>query len=853
MPSTVNGIGTSYVGKSNLTQREGECHSCHRHTVLTSYDTRLCFVFFFIPIIPLGRKRIVDQCSICTWHYSMGADQYEKMSTESIEEGMQQFKDDPTAETALGVHGRLIAFQKFKEAKEFREKALQFFGSDAEFMTEMAAQLDEMDRSEELIPVLDRILLSDPDNKMIRARQAVLLSQKGELDRARPLLDYLEKPGAFVDSSPAPLIHLAEMFSKQGRHDDALKMLEHMLRELPKLGKEPAFRRLVLGIEKNAGRGTSLVPAPKNSLLGLLNPLNEDIDPARRRAVWIAVGVVAVLAILAGMNYSISQGRLIHIVNGFKHDLQVSIDGGPAIRLPPGRTETVIREGKHKAKFTGGFVEEFDFEMRAGYFERFFRKPAWILVPGEGAVINKMNIVYAKQNPEPTTNELLIGDRLIYVPHCDYAFVDPPRSIKIKRNSRVKKVALTLPRLSLDQVADILFQYNRETSLRFLERHLTDDPSNETLGQIYMYLGSQEKQGKRVASFLRRGLDERPIAIGWHRNWSNLMESTGQLQEAFDYYDKAIKTEGESAPLLYLHSRVDPDAQRSLESVTAAKKLDPKLGWVWYAEGTAALSSGDFASAKANLEKATSLGVPPEAADDLIFVARLGLGESAVLASELQKTLMDHPDQIGQLTTALIVGGSPDKARQEFEIWCGLPAVKEAFGPEYVNSMREQLMFRLGDVTGFTNALKQSKAGNTGYDPYRSEYLMVTGRANDAEVHPPDEAMWLAETFGLKLALAFDIEGNPDRSKAWAEKVAETWATQSGPERKGAEYLRATEAPPFDQFVATRINFADKALLAAIIARRFPDDGQPFAELARKLTISHEPGSLIIATALESK
>ena len=71
MPSTVNGIGTHYWGKKNLYTYQGQCQACKRITSLSCYDTNLFFVVVFIPIIPLGRKRIIDHCSACTRHYAM--------------------------------------------------------------------------------------------------------------------------------------------------------------------------------------------------------------------------------------------------------------------------------------------------------------------------------------------------------------------------------------------------------------------------------------------------------------------------------------------------------------------------------------------------------------------------------------------------------------------------------------------------------------------------------------------------------------------------------------------------------------------------------------------------------------
>ena len=68
MPSVVNGIGTWYYGKKNLCQYSGSCEFCGCEGELLSYDTTLYFTFVFIPVIPLGKKRIMSQCPNCQRH-----------------------------------------------------------------------------------------------------------------------------------------------------------------------------------------------------------------------------------------------------------------------------------------------------------------------------------------------------------------------------------------------------------------------------------------------------------------------------------------------------------------------------------------------------------------------------------------------------------------------------------------------------------------------------------------------------------------------------------------------------------------------------------------------------------------
>ena len=68
MPFTVNGCGTHYYGRRNESKFAGTCASCGRHAWLSSYDTRECICLIYIPVVPLRRYRISNQCSLCTRH-----------------------------------------------------------------------------------------------------------------------------------------------------------------------------------------------------------------------------------------------------------------------------------------------------------------------------------------------------------------------------------------------------------------------------------------------------------------------------------------------------------------------------------------------------------------------------------------------------------------------------------------------------------------------------------------------------------------------------------------------------------------------------------------------------------------
>src|SRR6476661_10555044 len=68
MPQVHDGIGTWYYGKKRILRHKGVCGFCNAVGELVSYDTTLYFVVFMVPLVPLRRKRILEQCPHCSMH-----------------------------------------------------------------------------------------------------------------------------------------------------------------------------------------------------------------------------------------------------------------------------------------------------------------------------------------------------------------------------------------------------------------------------------------------------------------------------------------------------------------------------------------------------------------------------------------------------------------------------------------------------------------------------------------------------------------------------------------------------------------------------------------------------------------
>ena len=66
MPGHIYGIGTSYWGKQNVVTIHDHCQTCGRYVKHITYETWYCLSVFFIPVLPVKRKKIIDQCEVIT-------------------------------------------------------------------------------------------------------------------------------------------------------------------------------------------------------------------------------------------------------------------------------------------------------------------------------------------------------------------------------------------------------------------------------------------------------------------------------------------------------------------------------------------------------------------------------------------------------------------------------------------------------------------------------------------------------------------------------------------------------------------------------------------------------------------
>lgn len=673
MPSSINGIGTRYFLKRNRQVEEAQCPHCNNRVKLESYETWYCVCVLFIPVLPIGKRQILNQCPLCTRHQVITFAEWEKIRAEAISETSEEFadaKDNP--EAAIKMHGTLLAFQKATEAERLAEIMLNRFGDVAQVQFYLGACFERLGKAERGNACFLRAYELAPEDLNMRRAAALVLMEQKKLDDAKPLLEAF---GPETDQFQPPLFFvLGKAYQADGRHSEAVDTFKMLLRKQPGLAAEKEFAKALRASEKALGVEKPTLPP----------------DPWYRKSgiVWSLIAAT-VLGGVGGWNYYTSQHRTLSVVNGLSHPIAVRIDGNISVEVPGnGRKEITVPEGSHEAEVLepAGRFEKSQFELRTGWWERFFRSPVFIADPSQTAVVNWEQTVYSDIRGLGAADnkfELRIGHPFTSFPHADYHFESFPQQLKAKQGSRVTKSRVDIVHEPPTSVLNLAFGTGQEIGQldQFVENHLISNPEDGALLNAYIGIGVMQGQVGRRQEFLERRLSELPIRITWHRRYQDTFSlmtdaANGKAKHAelVVRYDNLLKQNPKEAALLYLRGRLEPHARQCLPLLDQALEIDPKQSFATGAKAYAFLALGRNEQALAWYRKAVAL-----APDDADFVQAMTDSQFAnqdfvelerSLREQIEKT-PERQDANLELFKVLILTKRAEQAEQQYQALSG--------------------------------------------------------------------------------------------------------------------------------------------------------------------------------------
>jgi tetratricopeptide (TPR) repeat protein len=858
MPATYNGIGTHYYGKKNLQVRPATCRQCGRAVNLSSYDTRLWFVILFVPIIPIGRKRIIDACPACRRHYVLDLRKWETAKQLEISGALEKFRSDPSPDSAIAAHRQLMAFHQLSEAADLQKLMVEKYPDSARVHAYLGAAWAEFGKYAESEAAFSRALALRPDMPEARIGMAEAHIRAKRLDEARKLLDILEKPGAAQLYSLGPLESLAIAYQQMGRHQEAMSLFGRLVAELPNISQHPAFRKMVKKSETALNQKTSILPKKKFSFKNLFKrPAPGAAGPSvSGRKLLIILGASAVVICIAMIvsNAMIRHHRKLYIANAYGGALRLEISGVGPVRLNPGITEVVLPEGHYVAKFSGPLEEEVGMDIQDQYFNRWFGKPVWLLNPGAAAILILHRAVY-QVNPVPGTYHFVFGKSFQYFPHIDHPFESLPQSVSIPSGSS----EVTLTGLEFFEHEPVQAFYALETERRnaeaadLAEWDLRRSPDDKEMMTAYTSSLRQPQELKRWDNFLRSGLTNRPVQIELHRNYQDLHQNQNDKSDLISLYDTMLQADPGSSALLYLRGRICDDDAESRGYFERALKADAENAYPQYALAYDESALGHWDAAEQMLRKVAELRPNDRKFLEDWKTACIAVGKYDAVKENFEAQLRKDPrDWKAAFSLCDVLVAEGQKAEAEQTISNVVRAIRFR-AAEAAETIRRAGMARYYYAVGDFEALE--KLGHAGRDENDKgslfDALIEEGRMDDAvRIYSKDKVT--NPGMILSVELAWRLAGKNEEAEKWRAAAADSLRSGSAHGLRAANLLDGKTAPTQAAVDDVQMPAQYKAILLAELAVTHPDQREMLGSLARRLNVDRTFPYHLINRALAS-
>jgi hypothetical protein len=523
MPTVVNGIGTWYYGKSRVFRRHGVCSMCGAINTLTSFDTTLFFVVVFVPLIPLGRKRILEQCASCQKHRVAPLDKWEQEKQSvfaKLNEALQSGRDpDLALVEALGAASGFQDQGLFDQVAEVAARRTDRADVQAELGSGYAyfARWGEAETAY-------RAALTREDRTEWRDTLAKVLMQQGRPDDAAPLITAVLDA---KDAGRAWLVYLlVEAYQAQGRHRDALDLMDARERAFPETAADRDCQKQRKVSQKHEATGkpvrATILAAPANA------GYREGGRFWPRFARWVGPAIAVGLAVwYFSVAWHRGEHRKIYLVNGTGRPYTVAVND-QSIRLEPNApTPVVIGEGE--VAVTTIDIDLGSEPLRATvetpFFSRPFKRHTFVLNPDRLAAVVREEAEYG--NRAGPGNELppqVCAGELLYAFYgIDYEFQPFPQQIMAEKGSRLHKTRVGIEPMTStrDRIVVLAEGMSKERQADYARRLLRTDPDDiDALGWLAAVVPPAE-----VIADLRPRLGDRPVRIDWHRVYQSTVDA----------------------------------------------------------------------------------------------------------------------------------------------------------------------------------------------------------------------------------------------------------------------------------------------------------------------------------------
>jgi tetratricopeptide (TPR) repeat protein len=846
MPTVINGIGTWYYGKRRIHRRKSVCGFCKHVAELESYDTTLYFVVFFVPLLPLGSKRIIESCPSCRRHRVVSLKKWEQSKAQHIAQLLEKLKENPDdRDTILAGLSLAWSYQDPILFDKLADTLARPRLEDPVIQTQLGKVSAYFSRYAEAETAY-RAALAVHDDPDVRCELGMTLLKQGRPREALPYLRHILDERLSEDAGCIYL--LIQGYQAEGLHQEALDLLDQRDTAFPQMVKDKTYQKQRQVSERYRDSGKKVPSAY----------LSESPRTGYREGSWTAsvpriIGPLVVLGLLLwylGAAVWFGANRQVHLLNGADQPYTVVVNGQeqvlrPGVPVPMRVTEGEVTVEVRDARLA---LEPIHCRVETSFFTRPFASRTFVINPDQLAVVVHETAEFA-ENPAPFDKppEVHLGQPLYTFTGIDYEFAPFPATIQVEQGHTVTKqrvgVLSNLTSLARLRLAEQTL--SPEQRLDHNRRLLTVKP-NDVVVLTWLLAKLSEADG---LALLRSRLGDRPVLVEWHRAYQGLMEKAHPEEDLRPFYQQLVADTGRHPDALYLLARLpQQDADEPEKLYREAAAAQPPSAYALHALGYDALEQGHFEDAVRWTSEAVAL-----APDNPTI--KQGQRQALLAArkyDQLLEQIRVEQQQPGQKAQALvqqlqIYALKGDKVQAQATLVEALRSLADPKTPSFYQEMEAELGAYL--CYAQNDAARYLELAPHLSEQSRFEVALLRGNLREAAglVNEQEEAL----TQHALLYLAASKAGEAKLAEEQWPLLLAALDKERGPQHQLDDMLAGRRPLDVDQVLRLRIEPLRKRVLLAVAAQRDPKKAKELLTLARQLDYAPDATSLCLRKLLE--
>ena len=592
-------------------------------------------------------------------------------------------------------------------------------------------------------------------------------------------------------------------------------------------------------------------------------PATDRHGPSRGTKIAVGAAVVAALAgtIVCSICYYRSTQLPVVLISGAPQSYTVEIDG-VRHQLARGRPVVLTRsEGDLvvTCSLPGSAPAPKSFHFALPFFSHLSESRVAVINPDLAAVFYEETTFYYPHGTTPQADDhadfQVYADSMSYfLPSPDYVFTDFPRQIQMSEGaSRTTRTRLAqLTDATPDQQAALLLSKLGYSAMALHLGHLAiQQPEDEDL----LRSASTRLTPKDCRAWFERHLGDRPVLVEWHRYYQQFAENRFPDLDLGKQYRGFLATESDNGALRYLLGRVCGSAgeMRLLnEQAIAAPK---PCFYGYYGQGVSALDSGDFARARECFDTAAQKGIKSGALQYNQRQARLATGdfEGLLAAAVTRRKAAPHDLSAAEeeIHCTLLAGrgkAAAEKVKTDFLARVThAPQTESKDLEEYAAYLSAIIAYGTHDAPAFAREITKLKTPV--FDFQAAVSLGDHAVAAEALKKVPDAA----STAHLLCYLLARLKGDDRAASAYFAQALETMTKEDHDERQLASLLRQSEPPATGDIGALLPSPADKRIVMAALACRYPQNRAVYLDWVRRMNFDPVFPRLLIDQVIGSQ